>query len=744
MSTLDYAYRAKSIKNQPTVNQKMTKKVVLKEYCAEIEQLRAQLMLTREKNGVYVDPETYYQMEAKLSTQENQINECESALKQRQEEIKSLRIEKDDLSAQLLTSKATVAALEEETKKMQEELSNLQEQHNALRCEFDVSEKCIDELQSTQETLYKQGCEYLSEVVLRRSEVNALLQKVDLFKSNEQNRLIESNSFNSQIQTTKVHLVTQIDNILHDNELGSQELCNGVNTMIVKSRETCSVLKESISQVLQTLIVDSAKAKDSMIDSCKSLSSLLSSHDQELVKSLLSLNQVIERCVSILDVSTEQVSLSKAQQEKQLNLLTSNIESTFQSLIVSNKTFCDQQLRATDGTKRLVGEIKSDIVRLAEVYSREINTQSQQIQDKLTIDSKALETQFQSLLHQMVHASITSLKSLSDSAAVASNELINKTNMSMDDVSKEIVLVEDATSQHITSFDQHINEENQKQRAIVSSISDDAVKASQQSIAYHNEVVSFQKEAILVGSGLCDKVHEAVETAQKYVHDTSDVADFVLSAVSTSSSMMNNKTSAAMEEFTAYLDEHANVLASDLKMHLTAIGETISLEVKVGIVEIGDQTVAFDEKIQASKTSSEGATPKKQNFVKLLDLESPREADEIKDEIRKYLSSHAAAVETCLEKVELSVESAVEQTIETAAVTRSSISSSKSVSSHGSTSSTSSNGSKKRKNLDINESNSTSAPAAALENNHPNLNASGTGSSKIVRLNSSRSRSALG
>lgn len=56
LSTLDYAYRAKSIKNQPTVNQKMTKKVVLKEYCAEIEQLRTQLQLTREKNGVYVDP----------------------------------------------------------------------------------------------------------------------------------------------------------------------------------------------------------------------------------------------------------------------------------------------------------------------------------------------------------------------------------------------------------------------------------------------------------------------------------------------------------------------------------------------------------------------------------------------------------------------------------------------------------------------------------------------------------------
>jgi kinesin family protein 11 len=86
MSTLDYAHRAKNIKNQPTINQKMTKKVVLKEYCAEIESLKNMLQLTREKNGVYVDPNEFYAMEAKIATQESQLLECESALRSRNEE----------------------------------------------------------------------------------------------------------------------------------------------------------------------------------------------------------------------------------------------------------------------------------------------------------------------------------------------------------------------------------------------------------------------------------------------------------------------------------------------------------------------------------------------------------------------------------------------------------------------------------------------------------------------------------
>ena len=46
---------------------------------------------------MYVNPEEYYAMEARIQTQESQIIECEGALKQRNEEVKSLKYERDDL-----------------------------------------------------------------------------------------------------------------------------------------------------------------------------------------------------------------------------------------------------------------------------------------------------------------------------------------------------------------------------------------------------------------------------------------------------------------------------------------------------------------------------------------------------------------------------------------------------------------------------------------------------------------------
>lgn len=51
MSTLEYAHRAKNIQNKPEVNQKMTKKAILKEYAEEIDRLKRDLQATRDKNG---------------------------------------------------------------------------------------------------------------------------------------------------------------------------------------------------------------------------------------------------------------------------------------------------------------------------------------------------------------------------------------------------------------------------------------------------------------------------------------------------------------------------------------------------------------------------------------------------------------------------------------------------------------------------------------------------------------------
>jgi kinesin family protein 11 len=62
ISTLDYAFRAKNIRNKPQVNQMINKKTLLKEFTLEIERLKSELISTRQRNGVYLSNESYEEM----------------------------------------------------------------------------------------------------------------------------------------------------------------------------------------------------------------------------------------------------------------------------------------------------------------------------------------------------------------------------------------------------------------------------------------------------------------------------------------------------------------------------------------------------------------------------------------------------------------------------------------------------------------------------------------------------------
>lgn len=64
ISTLDYAFRAKNIKNKPQVNAMINKKTLLREFSAEIEKLKSELIATRQRNGVYLSNEDYEEMTA--------------------------------------------------------------------------------------------------------------------------------------------------------------------------------------------------------------------------------------------------------------------------------------------------------------------------------------------------------------------------------------------------------------------------------------------------------------------------------------------------------------------------------------------------------------------------------------------------------------------------------------------------------------------------------------------------------
>ena len=93
MSTLDYAHRAKNIKNKPEVNQKISKTTHLKEMGGEIARLKAELVAAREKNGVYMPHAQYEEDQARMKEQAERIEAMEAQAEQMDAELGMTRAE---------------------------------------------------------------------------------------------------------------------------------------------------------------------------------------------------------------------------------------------------------------------------------------------------------------------------------------------------------------------------------------------------------------------------------------------------------------------------------------------------------------------------------------------------------------------------------------------------------------------------------------------------------------------------
>ncbi|XP_012231928.1 kinesin-like protein Klp61F [Linepithema humile] len=89
LSTLEYANRARNITNRPEINQKLCKKLLLKEYTKEIESLRKDLLATSTKNGICLSLNNYNELQMSMEYQSKKIQEINGTCKMLEGEIKN-------------------------------------------------------------------------------------------------------------------------------------------------------------------------------------------------------------------------------------------------------------------------------------------------------------------------------------------------------------------------------------------------------------------------------------------------------------------------------------------------------------------------------------------------------------------------------------------------------------------------------------------------------------------------------
>ncbi|XP_057949192.1 kinesin-like protein KIN-5C [Malania oleifera] len=229
LSTLDYAHRAKNIKNKPEVNQKMMKSTLIKDLYSEIDRLKAEVYAAREKNGVYIPKERYFQEEAERKVMTDQIEQMGVMLETHQKKIEELQ---DKYVCQVRQCSDLSGKLDVTQKKLKETGELLASTEEELkRCQYALKERdyIISEQRKAENALAHQAC------VLRSDLEKSLQDNASLFlkiaredKLNANNRSVVNN-FQAQLAQQIGSLCNTVSTSMsqqHEHLQGAEEQCH--------------------------------------------------------------------------------------------------------------------------------------------------------------------------------------------------------------------------------------------------------------------------------------------------------------------------------------------------------------------------------------------------------------------------------------------------------------------------------------------------------------------------------------
>ncbi|XP_043375517.1 kinesin-like protein KIF11 isoform X3 [Dermochelys coriacea] len=221
LSTLEYAHRAKNIMNKPEVNQKLTKRALIKEYTEEIERLKRDLAVAREKNGIYISAENYEALNGKVTVQEEQIAEYIDKISAMEEEVKRVTelfmANKNELEQCKTDLQIRARELEDTRKNLQETKIHLEEE-----------EYVASALENTEEKLHGAASKLLSTVEETTKDVSGLHAKLDRKKVVDQHNAEVQQRFAGQMNV----LFSKIQDSVNENSLKQQQMIESYTNLV--------------------------------------------------------------------------------------------------------------------------------------------------------------------------------------------------------------------------------------------------------------------------------------------------------------------------------------------------------------------------------------------------------------------------------------------------------------------------------------------------------------------------------
>ncbi|KAJ1379844.1 P-loop containing nucleoside triphosphate hydrolase [Sesbania bispinosa] len=403
LSTLDYAHRAKNIRNKPEVNQKMMKTTLIKDLYGEIERLKAEVYAAREKNGVYIPKERY--------AMADQIEQMGIALESHQKQLEDLQSKYVDQVSQCSQLSTKLDATEKNLNKTSMLLANTEEE--LKKCRYTLKEKdfIISEQRKAENALTHQAC------ILRADLEKALQDNASLFS-----KIGREDKLNSDNRAVNEHLEC------------AENLCNSF--LGIHDRAVVDLKKKVTS--LRTLYISHIEALQNVVRLHKScsdatleeISSLISSNGHSIEEFLAS---EATKAGSILD----DIQKSLSSQQGELALFARELRHRFnvsaeQIKDISECTheFVDKLLEEEKRLQNFASEADEMQMKNIADFKKAYEEQSRSDTEKLIADMTSLISNH---IHRQMHLVDTKLVDLRENG-IASKSFLDGHVSSMEDI----------------------------------------------------------------------------------------------------------------------------------------------------------------------------------------------------------------------------------------------------------------------------------------------------------------------
>ncbi|KAF3453779.1 hypothetical protein FNV43_RR04220 [Rhamnella rubrinervis] len=289
LSTLDYAHRAKNIKNKPEINQKMMKSAMIKDLYSEIDRLKQEVYAAREKNGIYIPRDRYLHEEAEKKAMADKIERMELDSESKDKQV--MELQELYNAQQFLTVELSekLDRTEKNLEETQQTLFDLEEKHRQANATIREKEFLISNLLKSEKALIERAFELRTELENAASDVSSLFAKIERKDKIEDGNKILVQKFQSQLNQqleilhkTVAVSVTQQEQQLNDMEEDMQSFVSTKAEATEELRGRLGKLKTMYGSGIKALYDIAGELEGNSQSTFVDLNSAVSKHSSAL------------------------------------------------------------------------------------------------------------------------------------------------------------------------------------------------------------------------------------------------------------------------------------------------------------------------------------------------------------------------------------------------------------------------------------------------------------------------------